>query len=138
MSSTAAVVAAHREVADFIEAHPDLVLPFVCSDGTIAWTLYSFECPDGVPAMIAAIRRAVGGKWDKREGRGIIGADQMVFEREGYRITVKREAVCVRRVVGSEKVTLPAVEARPERTVEREVVEWDCEPILADHEQVSA
>ena len=80
--------------------------------------------------MVAAIRRAVGGKWDKREAQGV-SWPEMVFEREGYSITVKREAVCTRRVVGTETVTLPAVEAQPERTVEREIVEWDCEPVLA-------
>lgn len=130
MSDIAAVVTAHRAVADLIEQHPDLALPFVYPDGQVVWNLYGFECPDGVPAMVAAIRRAVGDKWDKRESRTIGDADGLAYEREGYRITVNREAVCTRRVVGTETVTLPAVEAQPERTVEREIVEWDCQPIL--------
>lgn len=138
MSDTTAVVAAHRAVANLIEQHPDLALPVVHHDGMIAWNLYSWSCPDGVPAMVAAIRRAVGGKWDKREAKTIGGNDGMVFEREGYRITVAREQVCTRRVVGTETVTLPAVKAQPERTVEREVVEWDCQPVLAESERISA
>lgn len=135
LTGVAAVIAAHRRVADLLEAHPDLAYPYVsASEGLIRWTLYSFECPDGVPAMVAAIRRAVGGKWDKREAAGITGTPEMVFEREGYQIITRREAVCVRRVVGTETVTIPArpaLDAQPERTEEREIVEWDCEPILS-------
>lgn len=138
MTDTAKVVAAFRTAADLLEQHSDIATPVVASDGRIFWNLWPFECPDGVPAMVAAIRRAVGGKWDKREQEGIYGGEsEMVFEREGYRIVVKRESVCTRRVVGTETVTLPAVEAQPERTVERDVVEWDCAPVLGA-EAVSA
>lgn len=131
--NAAAVVAGFRRAADLIEQHPDLAKPAVSDDGHLMWWLYSFDCPEGVPAMVAAIRRAVGGKWDKREAQGL-SEPEMVFEREGYVITVKRDAVCTRKVVGTETVTLPAVEALPERTVEREIVEWDCEPVLAGAE----
>lgn len=100
------------------------------------WWLYGYECPDGVPAMVAAIRRVVGGKWDKRENTCLSGDPEMVFETDGHMVTVKREAVCIRRVLGTETVTVPAVKAAPERTEEREVVAWDCEPILATVEAV--
>lgn len=112
------VIAAHRRVADLLEQHPDIALPFVYGDGKIAWNIYSFECPDGIPAMVAKIRRIVGGKWDKRESKSGAGSDEMIFEREGYQITTRREAVCVRRVVGTETVTKPAVNL-PERTETR-------------------
>jgi len=131
------VVAAFRRAADLIERNPEVPAPAVGSDGRLMWWLYSWECPDGVPAMVAAIRRAVGGKWDKRETATMSGDDEMVFEREGYMVTVKRESVCVRRVVGTETVTLPAVDAQPERTVEREVIEWDCEPVLTAGQQTT-
>lgn len=127
-----AVVAAFRTAADLIEAHPEVPAPGVTSEGQLMWWLYGWECPDGVPAMVAAIRRAVGGKWTKSQQESYGGDAEMVYNREGYRITVKREAVCVRRVVGTETVTLPAVEAKPERTVEREVIEWDCAPVIAN------
>lgn len=130
MSDITAVIAGHRRVADLLEANPDLPPPFVYGDGVIVWDLYGFECPDGVPAMVAKIRRIVGGRWGKREAVGI-SSPEMVFEREGYRITTKRDAVCVRRVVGTEVVTKPAV-SLPERTETVEIVEWDCEPILAE------
>ena len=130
MPDITAVVAGFRRAADLLEKNPDIAVPVVTSKGDLFWSLWTFECPDGVPAMVAAIRRAVGGKWDKREAMGI-SEPEMIFEREGYSITVKREAVCTRRVVDTETITLPAVEAQPERTIEREVVEWDCSPVLA-------
>lgn len=133
-----AIIAGHRTAAHLLEQHPDIALPHVGHDSTILWSLYNFECPGGVGPMVAAIRRAVGGTWEKREQQSYRG-DEMVFERDGYRIRVEREQVCVRRVVGTETVTIPAQparEAQPERTEERELVEWDCQPILG--EQVPA
>ena len=41
-----------------------------------------------------------------------------------------REQVCTRRVVGTETVEVPDPDA-PLVTVEREIVEWDCGPLLA-------
>lgn len=121
-------IAGHRRAADLLEAHPDLASVVVYKDGTLHWSLYGWDCPDGVPAMVAAIRRAVGGKWTKREAQGY-GEPEMIFEREGYSIRVKREAVCVRRVVRTETITKPAI-SLPERTETVEVIEWDCEPVL--------
>lgn len=129
-----AVAAGHRRAADLIETNPEIALPSVGHDGGLFWWLYDYDCPDGVPAMVALIRRAVGGTWQKSESRGIVGEPELVFSREGYTVTVKRDAVCTRRVVGTETITEPAVEAQAERTVEREIVEWDCSPILAEAE----
>lgn len=130
-----ALIAAHRLAADLIEQHPEINPPtYVTGGGGICWTLYSWNCPDGIPAMIAAIRRAVGGKWDKTERESYGGQAEMVFSREGYEIVTKREAVCVRRVVGTETKTIPArpaLPARPATTETIEIIEWDCEPVLA-------
>jgi len=41
-----------------------------------------------------------------------------------------REEVCTRRVVGTETVEVPDPDA-PLVAIEREVVEWDCAPLLA-------
>lgn len=127
----ASVCAAHRAVADLLWLNPALPNPVVTDSGTIHWSLWEFQCPDGVPAMVAAIRRAVGGKWDKEERNPSYTTPQMWFTRDGFAICVERETVCARRVVGTETVTVPAVEARPERTEEREIFEWDCTPVLA-------
>ena len=125
-----AAIAAHRHVANLMETHADLPMPFVSTTGMVWWTLYAWDCPGGVPATVALIRRTIGGKWDKREQNNY-GSDQMVFSRPGYEIKVEREAVCVRRVVGTETVTKPAV-SLPERIETREIVEWDCSPVLAE------
>lgn len=138
MSSTAsteaekrqAVIDAHRHVASLLEDHDALPAPAVYPDGTISWRLYSFECPDGIPAMVAYIRRAIGGKWDKAEQDDFMGAE-MVFTHPGYRVTVKRDAVCTRRVVGTKTETKPAI-SLPERVETTEIVEWDCSPLLAE------
>jgi hypothetical protein len=124
------IVAGYRRAADLIEAHPHIAAPIVTSKGDLIWSLWAWDCPDGVPAMVAAIRRAVGGKWTKHERAGL-SEPEMEFKRDGYSIIVKREAVCVRRVVGTETITKPAV-SLPERTETREIVEWDCEPVLAE------
>lgn len=136
------IVEALRQVADLLEQHPDLPQPYVTSSyaGRVdaRWYL-SIDSP-GAPAEQRAtaqqIIRAIGGHWDKD-----IRDDEVRFTAKlgllDLDVQVVREAVCTRRVVGTEEVTIPAVEARPERTEVREVVEWDCQPILAD-EQVSA
>ena len=58
------------------------------------------------------------------------------------RISADREEVCTRRVVGSREVTrtIPAAPAVEEYVVTEivEDVEWDCEPIMAAREQVTA
>lgn len=120
---------AYRHAASLIEDHPDLPIPFAASSGQIWWTLYAWDCPAGVPATVALIRRTIGGKWDKREHNSY-GSAEMVFSHGRYEIKVQREAVCTRRVVGTETVTKPAV-SLPERTETVEIVEWDCSPVLA-------
>lgn len=125
------VIAAHRAVADLLEAHPTIKPPYVINGGVIAWTLYSWDCPDGIPATIAEIRRVVGGTWTKREQESYGGQPELVLERGGYQITTKRDNVCVRRVVGTETVEHPAI-AKDAWTEEREIIEWDCRPILGE------
>jgi hypothetical protein len=120
-----------RSTADLLVAHPELPPPVVAEYG-VTWWVYSWEVKD-VAAVAASIRRAVGGKWDKSvdddENRLTLTTTKGGIR---FKIITQRAAVCTRRVVGTETVTVPAVEAAPERTVEREVVEWDCDPILAD------
>jgi hypothetical protein len=140
MSAESQMAAAtHRAVADFIDAHPDLPPPFVSvydhrpDKADLRWYLNINDKGDEAiqRALAVAIVRGVGGKWDKD-----FSDNEARFEqtRAGMNmlVTVQREAVCERRVVGTESVTLPAVAAQPERTVERELVEWDCSPVLAE------
>lgn len=129
-----------RAVADLIESHPDLPLPYVCVydhtpyQADLNWYLQINQRSEGEAhqrAQALAIVRGIGGKWRK----DVIG-DSFRFEQEidglNLDVQVTREAVCERVVVGEETVVIPAVEARPERIEKRDVVQWRCEPLLAE------
>ena len=130
-----------RAVAEFIDAHPDLPRPpYVCcydhtpDQADVSWYLsINNNAVDEADqkAKATAIIRSVGGKWDKTPSGNDMRFEQTV---NGLHldVLVAREAVCERVVTGTETVTLPAVEAQPERTEERDVVEWRCEPLLAE------
>jgi hypothetical protein len=85
-------------------------------------------------ALMAEIRRTIGGKWDKR----YVGSEfQMVQQREDTAlpeivISGSRESVCTPRVVGTTTTTVPAREAVPATTVTVDEVEWDCGTLLDD------
>lgn len=132
MTTRDQAIAAMRLAADLTEQHPDLPLPTLVPEyGYILWTLYSWEHED-LAATATLIRRTVGGEWKKSYDTTNLVLTRTTEDGVEFSITVKRDAVCTRRVVGTETVTVPAVEAQPERVEEREVVEWDCHPILAD------
>jgi hypothetical protein len=123
-----------RAAADLLERHPDLPTPYVTSSslgGTVslAWYLHH---GDDQRANAAAIVKAIDGRWDRRGAEYEGPLAEWTQARDGLRltVTVAREQVCERIVVGTEEVTVPAVEAKPERTEVREVVEWRCEPLL--------
>lgn len=82
------------------------------------------------------LRREIGGMWEKR-----VNDYNYMLERDidGARVLIStpRDVVCTKRVVGQEPVTIPAVEAKPERTEMRDVVEWDCN-MLSDDPPASA
>lgn len=126
-----------RILADLLDAHPGLPTPFICAytNGTVeaAFQLMnSTETKDDQRAVAIQIRRSLGGEWTKE-----VWGDRfdLVSERDGIKLAIftQRDQVCERIVTGTETVTIPAVEARPARTEEREVVEWRCEPLLDTH-----
>lgn len=49
-----------------------------------------------------------------------------------FAIGIPRQAVCERRVVGTEEVEEPDYSAVPKRKVTRDIVEWDCGSLLED------
>lgn len=134
-----------RAAADLLAAHPDLPRPpyLSCYDHTphaadLSWNFHindNAEDEADQKAKAVLVIKILGGKWDKEFDwpEGIDRADfTQVRDGLNLRITVQRSAVCERVVTGTETVTIPAVEARPERTEEREVVEWRCEPVMAE------
>ena len=133
-----------RAVADLLDAHPELPRPpyVACYDhrpheADLAWNFHfngNAEDAADQKAKAALMLRTLGGKWAKDfDWRDADRADfRQTRDGLNLRVTVNRSAVCERVVVGEETVTLPAVEAQPERTETREVVEWRCESVLAE------
>lgn len=125
-----------RDVADLLAAHSGLPAPcvFAYSGGRVdvSWHLMNEEdSKDDQKAAALAIRKAIGGTWTKNPW-----GDRFDFMRKHGDLTLQilaeRDQMCERVVVGTETITIPAVEAQPERTEEREVVEWRCDPVLTD------
>lgn len=121
-----------RVLAAALEQHPEIPLPYEGRWGDINWFLHG----DDQREMAATIARAlpctlgkrVWGKEDEHfELNGVLGGGLKVA------INADREAVCTRRVTGTEEreveeTVTPAVTRKVVKRVD--VVEWDCGPVL--------
>jgi hypothetical protein len=113
-----------RKVADFYEQHPEVVAPRISIDN---FALSSKE-------EASAVARALG------SCRKTYSDDMLTISRDFGPVEVRfyftRSEVCTRKVVGIETVPAEFVPAytRPART--RDIVEWECEPLLAANEPV--
>lgn len=123
----AAYTAGLRQLADWLDANPEIELP---------WTGRYEVFQLGVwlrKDELAAIARALPGKVEKvADDASKVLRIQGQFAGLNVEAYAGRTEVCERIVTGTETVTVPAVEAKPEKTEEREVVEWRCHPLLAD------
>lgn len=133
-----------RQLADLIDAHPDLPQPYINahSSGSVVeahWYLHIWS--DDLTEQkttAAAIVSTLGGHWDKNE-RTYDDGLEFTQTRDGLslEVVVNRAAVCERVVTGSHEVTVPATPAIPARsaTAERvetiEDVQWVCSSLLA-------
>lgn len=120
-----------RTVADLIDEH-GLCAAHILG---VQWVTVHTDSTMVSPRVEAAKwRRALGGEWKKRDQNDTIVIEQRHVKalpgNPDVSIFLDKSA-CTRRVVGVEEVVIPAVEAQPERTEKREIVEWDCEPVLA-------
>lgn len=139
-TSTGVMAENLRIVATLLDAHPDLPAPYITTTYSgavqVHWYLtITTENHAQQKRLAQLILRTIGGKWAKDAGSEMNFKQGRIFDPISYIVQVSREAVCRRVVTGTETVTIPAVEAQeaqPERTVEREVVEWICEPVLAE------
>ena len=118
-----------RAVADFYEEHPKAPLPLWLTGLDLG--VYLTE--DNAKQVLASI-----GSFTKTfEGERFVATKEMGGGILEFR--VGRESVCTKRVVGTK--TVPA-SFEPKRVTpakfieahEEEIVEWDCEPILAEKE----
>lgn len=133
-----------RAVADLIEAHPELPLPFVTAYGhssevEVVWYLHIESNLHGdlagQKAAAAQLVTMLGGKWDKSESDDIYALDQRRGDLKLH-ISVNRAAVCERVVIGTREVEVPARPATEARVETVEDVTWICSSLLA--ESVSA
>lgn len=125
----ASLVAGLRALADDLERGN---APLPTHPPKVQWLIFGDDVDQ--KAIAAEVVREIGGKWDKGKYQG---GDLFDFTRDYgggviASVVVDRPQVCTRRVVGTETVTLPAIDAKPERTEDREIVEWDCSPLLAE------
>ena len=116
-------IAGLRELADFLEAHPELPQPV---NG-------SFNVFVRDKATFVQIARSLN--YATKNGNGELFWLTKQFSGEvSVDINVARELVCQRKVT---PVNIPecVVKAQPECVVPahtKEIVEWDCDPILAE------
>lgn len=121
-------IKALRDAADVYELHEEIPVP---NGIDLASWLHGQESV----VTLADCARIPGARWDKAVSSWNYELSLTLAE-EGYdkvkiSLNAPRETVCTKRVVGTETVTVPAVEAKPEHTEERDIVEWDCVPLLA-------
>lgn len=128
---------------EFLEQHPDIPSPTVTIwnhsfNIDLTWHLQISHQDFLADQREAAqkVTKSLGGFWKKDQyGNTFSMKRTEKFERNGDMMTVnfsiiaERAAVCERRVVGHEEVVIPASE---ERVESREIVEWDCGPVLGD------
>ena len=123
-----------RKVAGFIEEQysrvPDMDVEITSYVG-FGWG----ESAEDIPAIIAdtvLAGLAEGASVRKDYGSSYFRA-YLGFGELEYRVICERDAVCTRRVIGTQMVTksVPPEGVWTEKEVEEDVVEWDCHPLLA-------
>lgn len=134
----AGYVAGLRGLADLLEAHPEVPLPANGqSFSPMQWVVTS---ADDQRADLAVIARALPGRVEK-EARDDSPYFKLRGRIAGLHLTAyaDRDEVCTATVVGEETVTRTVPDpAAPmvEVTETRNVVQWRCEPLMADREPV--
>lgn len=136
LPDVAAVLAANlRAAADLVDAHPDIKQPYITtlSNGGVDLSWY-LNGKENARKTAAAVVRAIDGTWERGEADYSGPLATWTQRRGGLNLLVQvsREEVCERIVVSTKTVTIPARPAQPEQVVEQDVVEWRCQPLLAD------
>lgn len=131
-----------RQIADFLDDHPEVPLPWLNSSetGTFRPTLpIILVDKDGQKETLAAIARAMGTA--EKNVRGNL-PDRFYLYRQfagiALAVNAARDQVCERVVTGTREVEVeepdPVALAQVptvKKTVTIEDVEWDCKPLLA-------
>lgn len=116
-----------RQLADLIEANPELA-DLVEGNTLLMAVGERWGSDESVADRFARLARMLGGTRTK-SGDGTYFWVGRRFGPLTAEIFTARNQVCERVVVGVETVEVPDPDA-PKVTVEREVVEWQCSPVL--------
>lgn len=130
-----------RQLADILDANPDLPLPYTGTDSSLNWIEVTRK-NDEIRDAARLFARLVPGTIVKKPRDD---AFDLIGHLAGLKVCfiAAREAVCTRVVTGTREVTIaatpavPATEPQPERTQTIEDVEWVCGSLLADVEAVA-
>ena len=125
-----------RSFAEFIDEHAASLPEDITIDCyTYVW---DWDQDASVPEVLAKAMRAgvKGATKIEKDGNGSYFKLFMEFGNKHpleYRLTCNRDEVCTKRVVGTERVTkkIPPEGDWTEKEVDQDIVEWDCNPLLA-------
>lgn len=120
-----------RQLADLIEDHPDVLLPYQV-------TIYDSTHDKRHDVAIDHLRgkaRLLGGRWDKVPIGDTFVLERHLGGRVKYRLEAPREAVCEKRIVGhhqvQRRVRPPSYIDIETETVTEPIIEWDCPAVLS-------
>jgi hypothetical protein len=75
-------------------------------------------------------RKSLGGKWDKEANDYSFDTTKRIGEYVTVKLSVPREEACKPKVIGQETVEVKDYANCPTKTITRDIVEYDCNPIL--------
>ena len=107
-----------RELANFVENTPELRTPCGADFYIFARNPDEFS-REGI--ALGNCRKSEGGQYVNLYRN---------FGPHKLEVTGEHEQVCIRKVIGVEKVTEKVPTGWEERTVEKEIIRWDCPQVL--------
>lgn len=131
-----------KSIITLLEQNPELPLPYEVGEN--AWNALRWY--PSTPAEAAKLVKALGGRWEKNDPKSSeFDATHLIMKaklgRELHvRVTVSREGICEKKVVGTEtkkvtKVVQPQV--TKEVYEEVDVVEFECKSLLSLADQAT-
>lgn len=108
-----------RRIADFVEVHTDLPVPYLSNMSLYEWTNGKELCANAAKAFGTCKKESSDNYFSVKKDFGGITLTATTF----------RKNVCERVVVGTEQVPETVVPATPSQVIPahtREIVEWKC------------
>lgn len=124
-----------RNLADFIEEHGvELPSEYGWSDPDVRLTIYATSNAEKAKLAMRRAARAMAKQGIVRKEYGETGVvlRQSFGPHVHLNVRSSREAVCTKRVVEIQRVPKQAYVEIPGEFIDKEVVEWDCDPVIAN------